>query len=408
MARQYYGISALTQNYSKPTAIGATNQEIVSVRVVDIILDDTHPEFENYGGWNGVGTIFYDTVGVPSGIDNVNTAYPLFPNQKAYPLINELVPLVFLSSVSSQLDTTRTSAYYLPPINLWNSQHHNALPDPTTEIAQASLDDYQQAEQGNPRNVRRINDESTEIDLGEDFNEKIEIHPLQAYIGDNIFEGRWGNSIRLGSTIKNKNNEWSSTGENGDPLIIIRNGQRDNIDEDSWVPISEKINEDKSSLYLTSGQKMPIEVASTTYDSHPQPPTSPKEYTGNQIILNSGRLVFNAKNDNLIFSAKDSISLSTPALVGIDSNKFIVVSERIYLGDKSEGQLQPILRGDDTVEILKDAFTEIAKWMELFQEVPDDKLSAQASTAKQLSFILKKSIIPDLENKCRSKQNFTI
>ena len=49
-------------------------------------------------------------------------------------------------------------------------------------------------------------------------------------------------------------------------------------------------------------------------------------------------------------------------------------------------------RGDNTVEVLIDAFTEIAKWMELFQEVPDDKLSAQASTAKQLSFILKKSV----------------
>ena len=199
-------------------------------------MDDTHPDFELYGGWNGVGTIFYDTIGVPTGVDNINTAYPLFPNQKSYPLINELVPLVFLSSVTDQLDVTSTTAYYLPPINLWNSQHHNALPDPTTEIAQASLEDYEQAEQGNPRNVRRVEDESTEIDLGEGFNEKIEIHPLQAYIGDNIFEGRWGNSIRLGSTVKDKNNTWSDEGENGDPLTIIRNGQREGITENSWVP----------------------------------------------------------------------------------------------------------------------------------------------------------------------------
>jgi len=406
MARQYYGISALTQNYSKPTAIGATNQEIVSVRVVDIILDDTHPEFENYGGWNGVGTIFYDTVGVPSGIDNVNTAYPLFPNQKAYPLINELVPLVFLSSVSSQLDTTRTSAYYLPPINLWNSQHHNALPDPTTEIAQASLDDYQQAEQGNPRNVRRINDESTEIDLGEDFNEKIEIHPLQAYIGDNIFEGRWGNSIRLGSTVKEKNNNWSTEGENGDPLTIIRNGQREGITEDSWVPLPEDINNDKSSIYLASGQKLPLEISSDDYDSYQEFPTIPKEFVGDQIILNSGRLVFNAKNNHVIISGRDSVNLKSPASVNIDTSKFIVNSSAMFLGDKDA--TEPVLLGNQTVAVLGDFLRELAKWMELFNLVPLDELSAQASTAKQLSFILKNEIIPDLENKCRSKQNFTV
>ena len=46
--------------------------------------------------------------------------------------------------------------------------------------------------------------------------------------------------------------------------------------------------------------------------------------------------------------------------------------------------------------------------MQLFNLVPLDELSAQASTAKQLEFIIKNEIIPDLENKCRSKQNFTV
>lgn len=405
MAKTFYGISAINASFrSRANSTIEPEEDIISVRVTDIILDNSHPRFEEYGEWNSIGTIFFDNTEVPGEVNPLNVARPLYSNQKLYPLINELVPLVFLTSVDSQLNTNRKTPYYLPPINLWNSQHHNALPDPTTEVAQASLDDYEQAERGV---VRRVEDQSTEIDLGEGFNEKIGVHPLQPFIGDNIFEGRWGNSIRLGSTAKDKNNNWSSAGENGDPLIIIRNGQRDNVNEDSWVPISEKVNEDKASIYLTNGQKIPIEVANTTYDSHQQPPTNPKEYTSNQIILNSGRLVLNAQNDNLILSAKDSVSISSPALIGIDSNKLVVVSEKIYLGDKDESQLQPILRGDNTVEVLIDAFTEIAKWMELFQEVPDDKLSAQASTAKQLSFILKKSVIPDLQNKCRSKQNFT-
>jgi len=406
MAREHRGISAIT-GFRQKTRIsdGEFDEDIVSVRVTDIILDDSHDLFKEYGEWNSIGTIFFDSIETPGAKSSINTATSLYSNQKFYPLINELVPLVFLTSADSQLNTNRKKAYYLPSINLWNSQHHNALPDPTTEVAQSSLNDYENAERGN---VRRVEDQSTEIDLGEGFNEKIEIHPLQPYIGDNIFEGRWGNSIRLGSTVKNKSNNWSQVGENGDSLIILRNGERSNISEDSWVPISENINEDKSSLYLTNGQKIPIEVVSDIFDSHTQPPIKPKEYTGNQAILNSGRLVFNAKDDNLILTARDSISLSTPSLVGIDSNKFVVVSERIYLGDKDEDQLQPLLKGDDTIKELVRALEEISKWMEIFVGVKDDKLSAQASTAKQLSFILKSDIIPNLKNNCKSKQNFTL
>ena len=80
----------------------------------------------------------------------------------------------------------------------------------------------------------------------------------------------------------------------------------------------------------------------------------------------------------------------------------------IYLGDKDEDQLQPLLKGDDTIKELVRALEEISKWMEIFVGVKDDKLSAQASTAKQLSFILKSDIIPNLKNNCKSKQNFTL
>jgi hypothetical protein len=409
MAKQFYGISALTQNYAKTTNIADVDKEIVPVRVLDIILDDSHPEFEKYGGWNGVGTIFYDTIGVPSGLDNINTATPLSSITKTYPLVNELVPLVFLTSTDSQLNTSRTTAYYLPPINLWNSQHHNALPDSTGEgFDTNTLQDYQQAEQGNPKNVRRVNDGATDIDLGEGFNEKIDIHPLQAYIGDNIFEGRWGNSIRLGSTVKDKNNEWSAEGENGDPLTIIRNGQRDGIEEDPWVPIPEQINNDKASIYLASGQKLPIEISSEDYDSYAEnaTPTAPKEFVGDQIVMNSNRLVLNAKNDHIFIVGKQSVNLKSPTAVNIDTSKVIINSTAIFLGDKDA--TEPVLLGDQTVEVLSDFMRELSKWMEIFNLVPLDELSAQASTAEQLSFIIKNEIIPALENRCRSKQNFTV
>jgi hypothetical protein len=75
-----------------------------------------------------------------------------------------------------------------------------------------------------------------------------------------ILEGRFGNSIRFGSTnasseISNPNN-WSDSGNTGDPITIIRNGQSTNLDEKGWLPTVENINSDASSIYLTSNQRI--------------------------------------------------------------------------------------------------------------------------------------------------------
>jgi hypothetical protein len=75
-----------------------------------------------------------------------------------------------------------------------------------------------------------------------------------------ILEGRFGNSIRFGSTNNSQEisnpNAWSDSGNTGDPITIIRNGQSSNLDEKGWLPTTERINEDASSIYLTSNQRL--------------------------------------------------------------------------------------------------------------------------------------------------------
>ena len=39
--------------------LSSATETLSVVRVVDIILDETHPEFINLGGWDSLGTIFY-------------------------------------------------------------------------------------------------------------------------------------------------------------------------------------------------------------------------------------------------------------------------------------------------------------------------------------------------------------
>jgi hypothetical protein len=378
MAKQYQGISALTVGSTPQIApLVVSSKEIPSVRVKDIILDDTHPKFEEYGGWNGIGTIFYDDVLFPFASETANVAIPFYSNHKFYPLINEIVPLLFLTSWDAQSNTNINQAYYLPSINIWNSQHHNALPDPTLQPSNQSQRDYQNSIDGSERDVRRVYDNSTDINLGVGFNEQINTHPLRVFAGDNVLEGRWGNTIRLGSTIQNSINY---------PITIIRNGQTPNASEEGWVPIVEDINNDKSLIYLTDNQKIDINVASQNYASYTSAPVAPREYTQNQIILNSGRLLFNSKTSDILLSSNQSISLNAVNSVNIDT-KNVVVNSNFYLGGPNV--TEPLLRGQATIDQLNALIDTLITFFNAYGgEAPNAKI---ASTP-----LAKASVIPSL------------
>lgn len=333
---------------------------IISSRVRDIILDDTHPRFDEFGGWNGIGTIFIEPTVQPNRKDNIPLipAYPAFPNIKQYPLLNELVPVIYLADPNVTENTSAVSAYYLPPINTWNSQVHNAVPS-TNVTPELENKEYPLVEAGS---VRRITDQDTDIELGLTFNENnvLNNRPLLPYEGDIIYEGRFGNSIRFGSTVNNAKiaNPWSSTGRDGSPITIIRNGQHDDPSTDPWVPTIENINTDKSSIYLTANQQIPLIPSSNIIDSYGPANTVPsiQSYLGNQILLNSGQLVFNSKDDDILLSSNKSIHLSANTTLNFDAiNQITLAAPKVYLGSSfgSEGiQLQSAVLGEKLTQAL--------------------------------------------------------
>jgi hypothetical protein len=367
-----------TVNYNVPkldVKSSTSTSTIISSRVRDIILDDSHPLFDKFGQWNGIGTIFIEPTVQPQRKDNIPIipAYPAFPNLKQYPLINELVPIIYLADPNVTENTSAVSAYYLPPINVWNSQVHNAVPstDITPELENK---EYPLVEAGS---VRRITDQDTDIELGKTFNENnvLNNRPLLPYEGDIIYEGRFGNSIRLGSTVNNAKlaNNWSFEGKNGSPIIIIKNGQSTETDASQpWIPTVENINIDESSIYLTSTQQSPLALSTeyiSSYNGLTETPTIPELYSGKQILLNSGRLVFNAKNDHIILSADKSVHLVSNNSINIDTTdqvaintgavgKITLVSSKIHLGlnEGTEGyvgaELQSLVLGENLKQIL--------------------------------------------------------
>ena len=255
-----YSISVGRENNSGG---GSTTSTLTSVRVTDIILDENHPRWKELGGWDSLGTIFYTGVIETTSTkrpDYNNVARPLNPNVKQYPLKNEIV--IILKGINRDIYDVGNGndTYYLSNINIWSHQHHNALPTKASLKNTSTTQDYQSTENGI---VRQAKDNNSEIDLGNYFKEQLDIKPLLPYEGDYIIEGRYGNSIRLGASVKddvipkNNKNDWSQGDEKiGSPITIIRNGQSKELDEKGWVPTIEDINRDDSSIYMTSNQKI--------------------------------------------------------------------------------------------------------------------------------------------------------
>ena len=410
MADFVYGLAGLSDIVSLPSTLGGGGgSSFTPVRVVDIVLNGDHPRFGEVGEWNGIGTIFYNSVTDPTTQNNTdNQAKPAFSNIKQFPLINEIVYLFSLPLPNSQEEFDSQGNYYFTPINIWNSQHHNAVPNGLVLNAE-NAPDYSSTQAGL---VRRVQDEGTDIFLGNTFDEEPDIHPLLPFEGDLIYEGRWGNSIRFGSTVSGSSNDWSVTGSNGDPITIIRNGQNPNIPTDGWVPTVEDINRDLSSIYLTSTQKLPLQASSTNYNSYSSnPPTTPNQFAGKQLILNSGRLVFNTTTDHLLLTSKKSINLNAIEGAYIDTPNVVLNSTSIKLGSKDAAE--SLMLGDKTVTLLNDVLTQLISVVNDLGQLaakpiiggaaPDPKLIATTARAK-----IKLTNSKNKLNTLLSKQNKTI
>lgn len=189
-------------------------------------------------------------------------AKPNFSAIKQYPVEGEFVYILTGPSIALNESRNSREYYYTLPFNLWGASHHNALPDLGdygTYVNSTSRGYEQTSTVNQATNVSTTG--STNYPLGPNFPEKSNIKALRQFTGDVTMEGRWGNSIRFGSTTAGKvaENYWSSVGTPGDPITIIRNGQGRQSDDIAWIPTVENINRDPSSIYLTAGQKIVID-----------------------------------------------------------------------------------------------------------------------------------------------------
>tara|TARA_R110000744_G_scaffold10137_1_gene31789 strand:+ start:758 stop:1459 length:702 start_codon:yes stop_codon:yes gene_type:complete len=209
--------------------------KIKAVRVQEVIMS---------GSSNVIGNIRFNEINesTPISTKQLPQARPLFNNFSHYPTVNEIV-YILGGPKDNYNSIGGIGNYYLPPLNINGSPHHNAQPNELTDeelptLAETGLKDY--------------------------FQEIENVRPLQPYLGDIILEGRYGQSLRFGSTINtnpNKGgshqpNNWSNEGQVGNPITIIRNGQTNDTTKASFEHILEDVNGDDSSIYLCSNQQI--------------------------------------------------------------------------------------------------------------------------------------------------------
>ena len=241
---------------------------------------------------------------------NPNTqikAYPYDMSIRRVPLIGEAVVLIAGQSPTAKPNQRKQNQtfYYLNPISIQKNPHSNALPFSNDLISSAgSAASYGAASAGVPASGG-----GSAPDLGKGFSERDDVASLQPFIGDTLIEGRFGHSMRFGFTPEGSDTtqtpSWSSSTDN-DPIIILSNGRKTGGSFNKFI--IEDVNDDQSSIWLTSSQKITLSPAQSGIGAA----DAQSSFEKPTILLNSDRVYLNSKSDTIILNSSKDIINSTP------------------------------------------------------------------------------------------------
>ena len=237
--------------------------------VLEVCLDSTSSLYE---GQSDIGKILYRPLGLGTERaaffeDKVGTvAYPLDRSLLKYPLPGEQVVIFFAAGDRLELsadDQNRplTIAYYSSVIasnKSVTSNTNSAFGVPPHRIS--STERVTEAE-ASARFDRKIVD----LDAFKDDNNQSKIFKqLQPFEGDFILQGRFGNTLRLGSTNPIEQSPWSKGGgASGDPIVILRVDRAVTVGEQDMLTVEDP-DLDDASIYMSSSQTIATTLSCTT------------------------------------------------------------------------------------------------------------------------------------------------
>jgi hypothetical protein len=252
-------------------------------------------------------------VSIQKGGRNLVKCTPLNMHVRTIPVLGEIVYLVKGPANTSSGVINGEVYYYLSPVGIHRNINHNLM-QPYNELTAGTAGLSFQSVSAGVSNSSTSND--SKINFGTGFIEDSTISQIQPFLGDTIFEGRYGQSIRFGYTpqgVTSSNNKissvrnqpsWNSTKPES-PITIIRNGAGVSRGYNQFT--IEDINRDDSSLYLTSQQKLQIKTRPFAVGVVPS-----STYQKPQAVLTSDRVLINSKKESVLISGETGVYVSTP------------------------------------------------------------------------------------------------
>lgn len=425
--------------------------------VLDVILDDTHPFFKKGSSvfntidadrwplavnnkpanqtdidYSWIGRILVRPVESGKNItkDKLIWAYPVESNISEYPLIYETVVL-------SQYDG---KTYYSKKVNYHNWANNNlnfnidSVNPPNTELF--STTPYTGTKPSTTNSKGNVGYSGY---AGKYFVSNNRIRNLRRYEGDLAIESRFGQSIHFSAYDNNRKNDISSPSNadylnnGGNPMILIRNRQRPILEEGKPLSlhgcptnsiiastikgtpqeknvggyISEDINLDGSSIHITSGNTNSNFITTcyktmygvgkgeevtafqgTTNFKYPSP------LDGDQIVINSDRLIFSSRYGESLHFSKKRYGIVTDSEFIVDAQDRVVLttnsecainSPKIYLGEINQ-KGEPALLGQTTVNFLN----ELLNWLKTHTHFDRPGQTQMTPEIAQLDSMIKK------------------
>ena len=334
-----------------------------------------------------------------------NYAFPFDKNNFTFPIPGETVMVI-----------KNSDEYLWLPYSV--TQYPNFREDYKTTIAGSGVampdkqdsksNDYKENKQtGTPNTANKKDDSQKKL---YDVKEKVKF--LKPKMGDTILQGRVSNTVRFSEFFLTEDDKTSSPG------IFIRNKQNPELDSKPiGTLIEEDINKDGSSIYITSNKtKIPFKETITKDKVGFQKYPSSSELNGDQIFVNSDRILMSAKAKEFIIFGKGNTGIMTDGRFSVDAKDEIYMhneknitihtkqGNQIFLNSNSSGKIflgkdgstgddgaavQHMVLGGELVKVLSDLIDAINAQIFLTPCGPSKMAPTNEGTFKSIQSKLK-------------------
>ena len=308
--------------------------ELAEVKKVYVTENDLPKDNDGVPKYELLGGIEFKKI-IGKGKSSGLPAKSLNPNLKQVPVAGEYVLIQRFFG----------HYYYTPQVNVFNSPNNSSYQGFSRRFQKINKSNTSTSddtiEQDNTGIVENKSANQVRT-LGDKFLSNFNFRQVIPEEGSVILNGRFGNSIRLGSNIKN--------GLQDSPNIKLRAGQLQDVTkfgEESLVEelntkpinagVEENINSDASSMWMTTDETVSLTPA-TLEDANIYPTeVAPEVFDGKQIILNSGRLIFNSKENGILGFSDGPIDFSTLDVFGVSAKQRLdLYSPTVVIGRNGE------------------------------------------------------------------------